>query len=396
MQKDDKGLMQFSIATNWDPGLLDYLEGSPVTSQYGQIWNDPLGGGRMSVFLPKIDKSQATEFIALSKQRGIGFTYLANATCFDNAEFTRAGYRKILSHLEWIASTGADMITVSLPFMLALVKTHFPEMKVSISSFARIQTVSAARFWANAGADKLILPEPTARDFKLLRRIRESVSCELELIANHTCLFHCPLDLHHRNMVSHGSQAAHACGGFAPDYCRLSCQREKLKHPEEMIRSRWIRPEDVDYYAGIGIDCLKLIERFRETRSLAEILRAYEERHSPANFAELLSLPKAGVYRVPNIETMERPDLIATDKMKILLDVLREPFTDKLHIDSQKLDGFLAHYENVDCNRTDCRTCGYCHRMAEKAITVDEAWRTEMIRKFDRAIEILTTGEIAT
>lgn len=388
--------MQFSIATNWDPALIDHLAGTSVTSQYGQIWNDPLGGGRMSVFLPKVERDEAAEFIGLSRRAGIGFNYLANATCFDNAEFTRHGYRKIISHLEWIAAAGAEMITVSLPFMLELVKKHFPELKVSVSSFARIQNVYLAKFWENAGADKLILPEPVARDFRLLRQIRKSVSCELELIANHTCLYHCPLDLHHRNMVSHGSQAGHACGGFAADYCRLVCQREKLKHPAELIRSRWIRPEDVDYYAGIGMDCLKLVERYRETESLVEILKAYAARRSPANLAELLSLPKAGVYRVPNLETLERPDLIATEKMKILLEVLREPFTGKLHIDSRKLDGFLAHYEASDCGRIDCDTCGYCERVADSVITLDERWRKEMVAKFDRAIAILMDGDIST
>ena len=38
--------MNYSIATNWDLGLLEKLEGTSVTGLYGQIWGDPLGGGR--------------------------------------------------------------------------------------------------------------------------------------------------------------------------------------------------------------------------------------------------------------------------------------------------------------------------------------------------------------
>jgi hypothetical protein len=75
--------------------------------------------------------------------------------------------------------------------------------------------------------------------------------------------------------------------------------------------------------------------------------------------------------------------------------VLREPFPRKVHIDNRKLDGFLDYYKKVDCLRTDCAQCGYCERMANRAISVDEEWRREMISRFDRALEILTTGEIA-
>jgi hypothetical protein len=33
--------------------------------------------------------------------------------------------------------------------------------------------------------------------------------------------------------------------------------------------------------------------------------------------------------------------------------------------------------------------------VADRAISIDEEWRREMIARFDRAIKILTTGEIA-
>jgi len=387
--------MHYSIATNWDLSLLDRLEGTSVESLYGQMWGDPLGGGRMSLFIPKVGKKEVASFITETRKKGFGFNYLINGTCLDNLEFTKKAYRKIAGHLEWIASTGADMVTVTLPFLAEMVKKEFPHLKVAVSSFARVQNVHLARAWEEMGVAKIILPEGVNRDFRSLRHIRDAVDCELELIANHCCLFQCFLDLHHRNMVSHGSQSDHPCGGFAPDYCKLACQRLKILKPVELIKSTWIRPEDVVYYEKIGIDCLKLVERFRGTESLLQIVHAYEERRFDGNLVELLTLPQQGVFLSPNLDLLKRNDLIESEKMEQMLAVLREPFPGKVFIDNRKLDGFLEHFEKADCFRMDCDRCGYCEKVSQEALSMDEKWRKEMVSRFDQALEMLITGEIA-
>lgn len=287
------------------------------------------------------------------------------------------------------------MVTVTLPFLLQMVKKDYPNLRVCVSSFARIQNVHLAHYWEDLGADKIILPELIARDFRALRSIREAVDCELELIANHCCLFQCPLDLHHRNMVSHGSQEGHPCGGFAPDYCKLACQRLKLFRPAEFIKVRWIRPEDVSDYEAIGINCLKLVERFRGTESLIQIINAYEQKSYTGNLVELLTLPQQGAFLSPNLEVFQRTDLVEPEKMGEVMAVLREPFAGKVYIDNSKLNGFLDYFKKTDCFHTDCDRCGYCEQIASKVVSIDEQWRTEMVARFDRAIGILITGETA-
>jgi collagenase-like PrtC family protease len=387
--------MRYSIAANWDLGLLERLKGTSVESLYGQMWNDPLGGGRMAMFIPKVGRKEVTSFISEARKKGLSFNYLINATCFDNLEFTKKGYKKIMKHLEWISTTGTDMVTVTLPFLLEMIRKEFPLLKVCVSSFARVQNVHLAKYWEEIGADKIILPEAIGRDFQILRLIRESVDCELELIANHCCLFQCPLDLHHRNMVSHGSQEDHPCGGFAPDYCKLACQRLKIFRPAELIKARWIRPEDVPDYEAIGIDCLKLVERFRGTESLIQIVNAYEKKSYPGNLVKLLTLPQQGAFLTPDLEVIQRTDLIEPEKMEEMMAVLREPFPEKVTIDNSKLNGFLDYFKKIDCFHMDCDRCGYCERIASQAISIDEEWRQEMISRFDRSMEILVKGEIA-
>lgn len=385
--------MHYSIATNWDPKLPGLLEEREVTTLYGQIWLDPLGGGRMLLFLPRNDRKEVESFIAEAGNRGLGFNYLLNASCLDNLEFTRNGYKEIRRHLEWIEKSGAEMVTVTLPFLLEMIKRDFPGLKVCVSSFARVQNVQMAGYWEDLGADRIILPEIIARDFQALSLIRESVACELELIANHCCLYFCPLDLYHRNVVSHASQAGHACGGFAADYCKLACQHLKLQRPAELIKSRWIRPEDVGVYEEIGIDCLKLVERFRDTWSLLQILDAYEQRSFPGNLTELLTLPKEGAYMAPNLELLDRPDLIDGDSLQEILSVLREPFAPHLYIDNSRLRGFLDHFRKIDCLRQDCKHCDYCDKVAGRVVTMPASWREEKLEKLERAKTALLSGK---
>lgn len=387
--------MQYSIAANWDPKLPGLLEGRDVTTLYGQIWADPLGGGRMLLFLPRSNRKDVESFIAEARNRGIEFNYLLNASCLDNLEFTKNGYKEMMRHLEWIADSGAETVTVTLPFLLEMIKRDFPGLKVCVSSFARVQNVQMAGYWEDLGADRIILPEIIARDFQALSLIRESVACELELIANHCCLYFCPLDLYHRNVVSHASQAGHNCGGVVADYCKLACQHLKLQRPVELIKSRWIRPEDVGVYEEIGIDCLKLVERFRDTRSLLQILDAYEQRSFPGNLAELLTLPKEGAYMAPNLELLDRPDLMDGESIQEILSVLREPFAPHLYIDNSRLEGFLDHYRKTDCLRKDCKHCGYCDEVAGRVIAVSASWREEMLEKFEKAKTALLSGKVS-
>lgn len=173
------------------------------------------------------------------------------------------------------------------------------------------------------------------------------------------------------------------------------CRRLKILYPAELIKPCWIRPEDVPDYEAIGIDCLKLVERFRGTESLIHIVNAYEKKSYSGNLVELLSLPQQGAFLKPNLEVIHRTDLIDPEKMEELMAVLREPFPEKVTIDNSKLNDFLDPFKKIDCFHMDCDRCGHCDTVASQAISIDEEWRQEMISRFGRATEVLVKGEMA-
>jgi hypothetical protein len=110
---------------------------------------------------------------------------------------------------------------------------------------------------------------------------------------------------------------------------------------------------------------------------------------------ELLSLPQQGAFLSPNLEVLQRTDLIEPEVMGETMEVLKEPFPGRVYIDNSKFDGFLDHFKKTDCLHTDCDLCGYCERVAREAVSIDEEWRKEIVVRFDKAMERMVAGEIA-
>jgi len=383
--------MKFSVACNWDPQLLERLtlESSRVDALFGQITDDPFGGGRGSFLAPKVAREPAKEFIAEARERGFHFNYLLNGACQDNLEMTREGNRNLFDHIEWVAKTGADMVTITLPILLVWIKRHFPDFKVVVSSWARVANVKRAKYWEDLGADGIILAESATRDFAALRSMRRALRCKLEVIANPSCLYLCHLDTNHINMMSHSAQGGHISGGFVLDHCQVYCQRMKLGKPDELIKARWVRPEDVGDYEETGIDSLKLLERFRNTETLMQVVRAYERRRFDGNLIELLTLPRQNAYNPPNLEYLIRPDLVNIDLMLEMADIFGYSFSEVMQIENRALDGFAEHFKTHDCYHSSCDECGYCKRWAEKVVRVDKERHQTILKKFDAFIEAI-------
>jgi len=390
--------MEYSVACNWDPKLLERLSGesSRVETLFGQITDDPFGGGRGSFLAPKVAPEPAKEFVAEARKRGFHFNYLLNGACQDNLEMTREGNRNLFDHIEWVAQTGTDMVTVTLPILLVWIKRHFPDFKVVVSSWARVANVKRAKYWEDLGADGIILAESATRDFASLRSMRRALRCKLEVIANPSCLYLCYLDTNHINMMSHSAQGGHISGGFVLDHCQVYCQRMKLGRPDELIKARWIRPEDVGDYNEIGIDSLKLLERFRNTETLMQVVRAYEQRRFDGNLVELLTLPRQNAYNPPNLEYLIRPDLVNIDLMLEMADIFGYSFSDVMQIDNRALDGFAEHFKTHDCYHSSCDECGYCRRWAEKVVRVNRERHQAILKKFDAFIEAIINRQTLT
>jgi collagenase-like PrtC family protease len=282
-------MLRFTVGTNWQDDLIPKIKRDSVKELYGKLASDFVGGGRPSYISANPSEEEVRSHIKQAHQNGMEFNYLLSAACLGNKEFTATGQKKIRQLLDWIVSMEVDSVTVAIPYLLQLIKKQYSQLKVCVSSFANVNTIERAKYWEDLGADRITLDEFTLnRDFRLLRQIRNNLSCELQLIANNGCLYNCPFVPYHGITISHSSQSEDNSGGFLLDYCVLSCKYIRIANPVNFIRADWIRPEDIHFYEDIGIDSLKLVDRTRPTAAIALAVEAYDKREYNGNLMDLL------------------------------------------------------------------------------------------------------------
>jgi hypothetical protein len=279
-----------------------------------------------------------------------------------------------------------------------------------VSVFAGVDHVQKAKMWEELGADCITLESLSVnRRFSLLASLRKSVKCGLMLLVNTNCLQSCPFSQAHMVALSHASQSGHPSRGFLLDYCFLQCSRMKLAEPVNYIRSDWIRPEDLRHYEALGYDRFKLAERNIPTEVMVRRVKAYSERRYDGNLLDLVqgwgfrSSPEPSGYfgrgLFWSLRTFLRPWTVnPLQLMKIrrlaeaqgMLNPLRRD--SPVVIDNRALDGFLEFFFTVDCHERDCEECGYCSRVAERAVRIDPEFRREILRRYDEVLEDLRSG----
>lgn len=404
--------MRLSIATNFDPELIEQARDYPVVELFGKLRSDAVGGGRAPYQLNKVSRHQLAEHVALAARAGIRFNYLLNASCQGNREITRKGQKEINVLLDWIASIGVASVTVASPFMLQLVKARHPQLKVRISVFGGVDRVRKAQMWEELGADCIVLDSILVnRELQTLEQIRKAVKCDLELMANNNCLTGCAMSPMHMNALAHTGQAWHANKGFFIDWCFLKCTEMKMREPVNYIRSEWIRPEDLHIYEDMGYDLFKIAERDIPTEMMMLRVKAYSERRYDGNLLDLVQ-PYAfkgirenhSYYRHGLgwlLRFVLRPGLANPLRMLPLkrlaeLRGMTRPIegAPPVTIDNRALDGFMDRFRQHSCVGVDCEECRWCHEFAEKAIKIEQGNREDVLTAYDELFESLHGGSM--
>ncbi|MBI5906229.1 MAG: U32 family peptidase [Deltaproteobacteria bacterium] len=404
--------MRLSVATNFDPGLIAALRGYPVVELFGKLREDAVGGGRASYQLAPVSRKELAAHVRDARAEGIGFNYLLNAACMGNREITRAGQAGIDELCGWLTDIGVESVTVASPLLLRLVKSRFPSLKVRVSVFGGVDRVRKAQMWEEMGADCIVLDSLLVnREFATLSRIRKAVACDLELLANNSCLSSCALSPSHMNALAHAGQSWHENRGFLIDWCFLRCTEMKLREPVNYVRSEWIRPEDLSLYEEMGYDRFKVAERDLPTPVMLSRVRAYAERRYDGN---LLDLVQPYAFRGADgddryyrkgigwmLRYLLRPRLVNPARLMLLkrlaeLRHMTRPVEGPpaVHVDNRALDGFIERFREKGCRDENCEECRWCHRFAEAAVRVDEEQRSKALAAYEELFRALDGGDM--
>jgi len=372
--------MRLLAPTNWDTELIPPLSQIKADIQiFGVLPISMMGSGMSGPDIPQMTTKQAEDHIKLAYSSGLTFNYLLNAPCMSNMEWHQDTHRELLQHLEWLSNAGVDSVTVAIPYLLELVKSQFPQLKVEVSTIAHVNSVARARFFESLGADCIILDSNVNRDFRLLKAIRDAVRCELGVLTNSLCLYQCPFEFYHNSTMGHATQNHNPLNGFYMDYCVLHCASSKLSDTSQLIKARWIRPEDIHIYEEMGIDFFKIGGRAKPTEWIINATGAYPSRHYQGNLYDIL------VGLTPKI-TWANSALSGTQTTS----PGRPP---RIHIDNQGLEGFIDFFKKQDC-LSGCSSCDYCQRIASNVVQVDRDEARVYVSALSRLLDDLTNSRM--
>jgi collagenase-like PrtC family protease len=362
-------MAKLCISSQWDNDFLTECAKYGVYEVYGSLRSSAVGSARPAACLPETTLEHAKEHVALAHQLGIKFNYVINVPCMGNMEFGAEGRRAIREYLEFVNSLDVDMVTVAIPYLIEVIKREMPHIKVKTSEIADINSAQRAQYYVNdLGVDALTLEIEINRDFQVLRSIRRAVpsEVELEVVVNPACLFQCPYHNYHTVIVGHSGQDSHPLHGYYMDYCMMRCIPTHLGRPAELMKSRWIRPEDIADYEKIGISRFKISNRVGPKHSGLACLEAYATR-KVENLAKLLTPLSLNIEEPPGEQLPGFPKEAWEQMTKIW--GMRAP---KVFIDNTKLDGFLEHFKKDLCHgQCDSGGCTYCAEWAEKVVQVN-------------------------
>ncbi len=416
--------MPLSCPTNWDDELLDRIAGQPVADLYAQLDDDPVGGGRARYLQARVPPRRAAAHIRKARDRGLGFTYLINAPSLGNQEYQASFRRALDDRLRWAIDAGVTGVTVAVPLLAEIVKRRFPQLWVKVSVIAHVGSLRRLRMWEELGADEVTVDFERNRDLQLLAGLAEAARCRLSILVNDLCLLDCAYRHYHYEVSGNASRS----GGGAPliDYCFLRCHSIKADQPVELLRSPWVRPEDLHHYEAIGIHHFKLAGRTKPSEQIAAMATAYGQRRSPSNLLEILagtgrdtsSLGHAALEvvatRAPGllgraIATLSKlpaglsagdsanfaelmaglPAQARRDLLPAFVALMR--LSETIRIDPTALDGFLEGFAGKRCG-LDCERCEHCEAYAACAVTVDNERAAAITAQLERAIAGVVDG----
>ena len=372
--------IQFYVATNWDFDLIDQLAKYPVTDLYGVADHSIVGGGRPSFLLKNISDEEIAEYISRVHKNKMEFSYLLNAPCMDNLEYDPHYHKELLKYIQWISDIGTDNVIVTIPFLIQLIKEQFPKLKIRVSTIAHVNSVNRAKFYEMLGASEITPDVMINRDFKTLENIQKAVKCKIVLLLTDGCLYQCPFRYYHYNIVGHSSQTHQQFDRNYIDTCILNCSVIKFSNPTEVIKARWIRPEDLSHYEAIGINKFKIAGRRMSTEWIVRAVKAFSSRKYEGNLIDIIQgfSMTVGVEKDPNAKLTET--------------VLKESKS-KLIIDNTKLDGFIDFFKKQNCIAM-CDDCNYCEEWAKKAVFLNKEESTKYVQSIQNYInDIITSRE---
>jgi collagenase-like PrtC family protease len=355
--------MELVLATNFDHALLEQVTDLPVRTFFGGFPISLTGAGRPPWILPEVEREAFRHHIESIHRAGREFYATLNSNDLGLREYSPGYLHAFLGEVEDLLELGVDGFVLAIPALLDAVHRAHPAVPLTVSSFARIRSVSQAEYFLRLGAETIVLEEGN-RNFALIRGLVRA-GARVEVLTNQTCIHECPFRAHHLNTSSLCSQPGADLLWF--EFPILQCGLEVARDPRKLISSIWVRPEDLALYEELGVHRFKISGRNHSTEWLARAARAYASREYHGNLLDILSFVQV---RGPSRALATLGERGAAPA---LVTPFREAFAalEDVVIDNDAFPaGFLRRVGATDCEHRSCEDCGYCGSITEKVVRI--------------------------
>lgn len=267
-----------------------------IDNIYGSFPRSVLGHARSPATVPKIDDSTFKDYVQGVRKLGIDFHFTLNNIWANGRERDPANQPLIKRYIEHLIDSGVSGLIIANAYLMKLVREWFGNVKIIASINLKIDSDFLVKRYLELGADSIVLDREIYRNIPLLKSLFQKYPERFVLLANSTCLLGCPLQTYHSLENGFLSMETDQTGDIDADYhdrtsraiisenfCFEYCVEQYTRDPALLLKTPWIRPEDIPKYSQIGANHFKIQGRTMSIVSQVELLNAYMLRRTPGD-----------------------------------------------------------------------------------------------------------------
>lgn len=361
-------MISYKMGCSFEPDLLEGVQrlneidaNVQISELYGSLKQHAFLAARPIFRLPEINDEHFESFVRKCNDIGIMFNYTFNTIYPGSKRFLYSQRNDLIDLVRYLEDVGVKMITVGNPLIAELIREASSTIKLEVSTVAHIDAITQVKVWK----EKYSI-EKICGNISKNRAIRFLENCAKYCLANDItlslmvnefcgnsggtqenaygthCIFRDSCFLCHTGNDT--IEDVNLLNEYPTRYCTSSKDEGSA-----WLKTRFIRPEDIDRYVNIGITHFKLAGRTGGTKHLLKVAEAYIRKSWEGN---LLGLGK-------QIETV----FAEGDK------IIKQQ---RIYIENKKLEGFVDFWFkhiDFDCAEEVCgETCRYCNEYFDEKV----------------------------
>lgn len=259
--------------------------------------------------LPRSVQETVERDLGALGQTSVRLCLLLNANCYGNDACSESLRRTVGGAIDGVLACAGrvDAVTTASPAVAHTIGQDYPDIVVRASVNMRIGATYAMSCVADL-FDSFCVRREYNRDRSHLRRLRfwaNSHGKELVMLVNSGCLYDCPGQTFHDNLVAHEPLPSdmEPLRGFQPAVCWRHLTKPENHHL--LLAGTWIRPEDLHHYEGI-VSHVKLATR--QHRQPRLVLEAYTRRRHRGNLLDLMEPSHSHLIAPARIDNTRFPE----------------------------------------------------------------------------------------